>query len=61
MVTIYTLIRRNLIVLEENSRYISFWTIFAFIDTLLISPMTMIHKSSVFSPKIIFYGHNLLW
>ena len=43
MVTIYTLIRRNLIVLEENSRYISFWTIFAFIDTLLISPMTLIH------------------
>ena len=27
------LIRRNLIVLEENSRFISFWTIFAFIDT----------------------------
>ena len=51
--------RRNLIILEENSRYISYWTIFAFVDHgLLISPM--IHKSSTLDPFAIFCIHNLL-
>ena len=51
--------RRNLIVLEENSRFISYWTIFAFVDHgLLISPM--INKSSTLSPFVIFCVHNAI-
>ena len=51
--------RRNLIILDENSKFISYWTIFAFVDHgLLISPM--IHKSSPLDPFTIFCIHNLL-
>ena len=51
--------RRNLIILEENSRFISYWTIFAFLDHgLLITPM--IYKSPTLSPFGIFCIHNLI-
>jgi hypothetical protein len=51
--------RRNLIMLGDTSRYITYWTVFAFIDgTLLFIPMII--ENTYTTPDMMFWTTNLL-